>query len=39
LGRTGLPDFSGYNFPTREKCTKLQQNIPNGHEVYQMAVE
>jgi hypothetical protein len=39
LGRTGLPDFSGYNCPTWGKCTKLQQNIPNGHEVYQMAVE
>jgi hypothetical protein len=27
----GLPDFSWYKIPKREKCTKLPQTIPNVH--------
>jgi hypothetical protein len=37
--RAGLPDFSWYNWPTGGKCTKLPQNIPNGHKRYKMAVK
>jgi hypothetical protein len=35
----GLPDFSWYNIPKREKYTKLPQNVPNVHEIYQMALK
>jgi hypothetical protein len=38
-GLTELPDFSRYNIPKREKYTKLPQNIPNGYEIYKMAVK
>jgi hypothetical protein len=31
----GLPDFSWYMIPKREKCTKLTQNVPNGNKIYQ----
>jgi hypothetical protein len=31
---SGLPDFSSYNLPKREKLHK-----PNGHKMYQMAVK
>jgi hypothetical protein len=34
---SGLPDFSWFNLPTREKYSKLPQNIPNGHKIYQIA--
>jgi hypothetical protein len=44
--QTGLPDFSCYKIPKREKihqitikCTKWPQNIPNGHKIYQMATK
>jgi hypothetical protein len=36
---TGLPDFSWYKIPKRGKYTKLPQNIPNVHKIYQMAVK
>jgi hypothetical protein len=37
--QAGLPDFSWYNVPKREKYTKkLPQNIPNGYELYQMVM-
>jgi hypothetical protein len=35
----GLPDFSWYNIPKREKYTKWLQNIPNGYKIYQMAIK
>jgi hypothetical protein len=35
----GMPDFSCYNIPKREKHTKLPQNVPNGYEIYQMSVK
>jgi hypothetical protein len=35
----GLPDFSWYKMPKREKYTKLPQTIPNGYEIYQMAMK
>jgi hypothetical protein len=28
----GLPDFSGDMIHHPKKCTKLTQNIPNGHK-------
>jgi hypothetical protein len=31
----GLPDFSWYNRPKREKCTKISTEIRNGHTIYQ----
>jgi hypothetical protein len=37
-GRSWLPDFSWHNIPKREKYTKLPQNVPNGYNVYQMAI-
>jgi hypothetical protein len=39
--QTGLPDFSRPNIPKREKICQitLQQNIPNGHNMYQMAIK
>jgi hypothetical protein len=33
-----LPDFSCYNIPKRENTPKGPQNIPNGHKMFQMAV-
>jgi hypothetical protein len=30
--RPGLPDFSPYKIPKREKYTKLPQTIPNIHK-------
>jgi hypothetical protein len=40
--KAGLPDFSWYGIPKREKYTKIttkytkwQSNIPNGHKTYQ----
>jgi hypothetical protein len=36
---SGLPDFSQYNIPKREKYTKIQQNIPKGNKIYQMAIK
>jgi hypothetical protein len=36
---TGLPDFSGYNIPKREKYTKRPHNLPNRHKIYQLAVK
>jgi hypothetical protein len=30
---TGLPDFSWYKIPKREKCTKLPQNITNVYKI------
>jgi hypothetical protein len=42
----GLPDFSWYDIPTQGKIyeittkyTKLPQNIPNGHKIYQTVVK
>jgi hypothetical protein len=35
----GLPDFSWYNIPKREKYTKGPKNIPNGHKIYQTAIK
>jgi hypothetical protein len=38
--RPGLPDFSWYNIPKREKYTKLPKiPIPNGDNIDQMAVK
>jgi hypothetical protein len=37
--RAGLPDFSWYMIPKPEKCTKLTQNVPNGHKISQMSVK
>jgi hypothetical protein len=34
-----LPDLSWYNIPKREKYTNFPQAIPNGYEIYQMAVK
>jgi hypothetical protein len=34
-----LPDFSWYKIPKREKYTKLPQNIPNYHKIYQMSIK
>jgi hypothetical protein len=34
----GLPDFSWYNIPKREKQTISPQNIPNRLEIYQKCV-
>jgi hypothetical protein len=34
----GLPDFSWYNIPKREKYTKLPQNVPNVKK-YPMSVK
>jgi hypothetical protein len=30
---SGLPDFSWYKIPKREKYTKLPQTIPNVHKI------
>jgi hypothetical protein len=35
---SGLPDFSCCNKPKRGKTTKWPQNVPNGHQTYQMVV-
>jgi hypothetical protein len=35
----GLPDFTSYNIPKRGKYTKFPQTIPNGYEIYQMALK
>jgi hypothetical protein len=35
----GLPDFSWYNIPKREKYTKWAQNVTKGHKSYQLAVK
>jgi hypothetical protein len=32
--KAGMPDFSWYNIPKREKYTKLPQKIPNVHLKY-----
>jgi hypothetical protein len=39
LCKPGLPDFSWYNVPQREKMYQITENIPNGHKTYQMAVK
>jgi hypothetical protein len=35
----GLPDFSWYNIPKREKYTKLSQNVPSDHKMYQVTTK
>jgi hypothetical protein len=35
----GLPDFYWHYGPKLEKYTKLPQNIPNVHKIFQMAVK
>jgi hypothetical protein len=42
----GLPDFSWYNIPKRDKIyqmtlkyTKGPQNIPNDHKIHQMTMK
>jgi hypothetical protein len=35
----GLPDFSWYIIPKREKYTKSPKSIPNGLRIYQKAVK
>jgi hypothetical protein len=35
----GLPDFSRYNLPKREKYTKWPQNVTDGHKIYHLAAE
>jgi hypothetical protein len=39
VGEAGLPDFSGFNIPKRDKCTKRPQNIPKWHKIYQKAIK
>jgi hypothetical protein len=34
-----LPDFSWCMIPKLEKCTICAQNIPNIHEIFQMAIK
>jgi hypothetical protein len=34
-----LPNVSWYSIPKRDKYTKLPQNIPNDHKIYQMATK
>jgi hypothetical protein len=36
VSNPGLPDFSWYNLPTGEKCTRLPHYIRNGHNTYQI---
>jgi hypothetical protein len=36
---SGLPDFVDKIYRNVEKYTKLPQNIPNGHKIYQMPVK
>jgi hypothetical protein len=35
----GCQIFHGTIYQNGEKYTKLPQNIPNGHKIYQMAVK
>jgi hypothetical protein len=35
----GLPDFSWYKIPKREKYIKWLQNVPNGRKIDQMAIK
>jgi hypothetical protein len=35
----GLPDFSRYNLPKREKYAKSPQYVPNVHRIYQMSLK
>jgi arginine utilization protein RocB len=35
----GLPDLSWFNKSKREKIPNYKENIPNGYEIYQMAVK
>jgi hypothetical protein len=37
--RSGLPDFTWYNIPKRVKIYQITTKLPNGHKIYQMAVE
>jgi hypothetical protein len=37
--QAGLPDFSWYIIPKRGKYTKLPQNIPTAHRIFQMPVK
>jgi hypothetical protein len=37
--KAGLPDFSWYNIPKREKYTKLSQNIPNDRKMLLVAIQ
>jgi hypothetical protein len=37
IHHTGLPDFSWYNKPKREKITKIATKMPNGYAMYQIA--
>jgi hypothetical protein len=30
---SGLPDFSWFKIPKREKCTKLPRTVPNIHKI------
>jgi hypothetical protein len=34
----GLPDFSRHNIPKRGEIYQTAAKLPNGHEMYQMAV-
>jgi hypothetical protein len=36
---SGLPDFLGPKYQNGEKYTKLPQNIPNGHKIFQMVIK
>jgi hypothetical protein len=35
----GLPDFLGTIYQNGEKYTKLPQNIPSSHKIYQMVIK
>jgi hypothetical protein len=37
-GDQGLPDFSWLNTPKGGKYTKLTQNIPNEHKIFQITI-
>jgi hypothetical protein len=34
-----LPDFSWHNIPKRGKLYQITTTLPNGHQVYQIAVK
>jgi hypothetical protein len=36
--KSGLPDFSYCMIPNPKKCTKLTQNVPNGHKISQISI-
>jgi hypothetical protein len=35
----GMPDFSWYNIPKREKYTNWPNNVLNGHKIYQITTK